>query len=47
MITYKDYEKKVYDWLMAKYNADSNFTFSSRQKGVKGSELDYFIGTEK
>ena len=47
MITYKDYEKKVYDWLMAKYNADSNFTFSSRQKGAKGSELDYFIGTEK
>ena len=47
MITYKDYEKKVYDWLMAKYNADSNFTFSSRQKGAKDSELDYFIGTEK
>ena len=47
MITYKDYEKKVYDWLMAKHNIDENFTFSLRQKGSKGAELDYFIGTEK
>jgi hypothetical protein len=46
MINYKDYEKQVYDWLMTKHNADANFTFSLRQNGSKGSELDYFIGTE-
>jgi tetratricopeptide (TPR) repeat protein len=46
MITYKDYEKKVYDWLMAKHDEDENFTFSLRQKGSKGAETDYFIGTE-
>lgn len=47
MITYRDYEKQVYDWLIAKHEIDENFTFSLRQKGSKGSELDYFIGTEK
>lgn len=46
MISYKDYEKQVYDWLMTKHNADENFTFSLRQKGSKGVETDYFIGTE-
>ncbi|MFH6971934.1 McrB family protein [Flavobacterium petrolei] len=45
MISYKDYEKQVYDWLMTTHNIDANFTFSLRQKGSKGSELDYFIGT--
>lgn len=40
-------KKQVYDWLMAKHNTDENFTFSLRQKDSKGSELDYFIGTEK
>ena len=47
MITYKDYEKQVYDWLLSKHKIDKNFTFSLRQKGSKGAELDYFIGTEK
>jgi hypothetical protein len=46
MLNYKDYEKQVYDWLMAKHKADINFTFSLRQNGSKGAELDYFIGTE-
>lgn len=46
MITYKDYEKKVYYWLMTKHSEDENFTFSLRQNGTKGAELDYFIGTE-
>ncbi|TDE05815.1 McrB family protein [Flavobacterium sandaracinum] len=46
MISYKDYEKQVYDWLMIKHNKDVNFTFSVRQNGSKGAELDYFIGTE-
>ncbi|MBW4361091.1 McrB family protein [Flavobacterium taihuense] len=47
MINYKDYEKQVYDWLIAKHNKNKNFTFSLRQKGSKGAETDYFIGTEK
>lgn len=47
MLSYKDYEKQVYDWLMTKHNADSTFTFSLRQNSSKGAELDYFIGTEK
>jgi hypothetical protein len=47
MIPYKEYEKTVYEWLMSKHKADSTFTFSTRMNGLKGSELDYFIGTEK
>jgi hypothetical protein len=47
MLSYKDYEKKVYDWLQSKHNQDSSFTFTLRQKGSKGAETDYFIGTEK
>ena len=47
MINYTNYEKEVYNWLSNKNKQDSNFTFSLRQKGAKGAELDYFIGTEK
>ncbi|WP_299060436.1 AAA family ATPase [uncultured Polaribacter sp.] len=47
MINYKNYEKTVYNWLSKKNELDDNFTFSLRQKGSKGAELDYFIGTEK
>lgn len=47
MITYQEYEKAVYDWLLAKNRLDPTFTFSTRLKAMKGSELDYFIGTEK
>lgn len=47
MFNYIDYEKKIYDWLMAKHNENSSFTFSLRQNGSKGAELDYFIGTAK
>ncbi|MDW5288877.1 AAA family ATPase [Formosa sp. PL04] len=47
MITYTDYEKQVYEWLMLKHEKDPNFTFSLRMKGSKGAELDYFIGTKK
>lgn len=46
-MTYKEYEKAIYSWLMNKHVNDPNFTFSVRQKGVKGAELDYFIGTQK
>jgi 5-methylcytosine-specific restriction protein B len=47
MITYQEYEKAVYDWLISKNSLDPTFTFSTRLNGMKGSELDYFIGTEK
>ena len=47
MIVYKEYEQKVYDWLNSKNKLDPKFTFSLRQKASKGSEEDYFIGTEK
>lgn len=47
MLNYKDYEKKVYDWLISKHQQDSSFTFSLRQMGSKGAETDYFIGKEK
>jgi hypothetical protein len=47
MTNYKDSEKQVFDWLLAKHKKDSNFTFSLRQKANKGAELNYFIGTEK
>lgn len=47
MITYQDYEKEVYNWLMAKHNQNNEFTFSLRKKATKGSEKNYFIGTEK
>ncbi|WP_418639461.1 AAA family ATPase [Winogradskyella sp.] len=47
MINYRDYEKQVYNWLMQKHDANKDFTFSVRQNASKGTELDYFIGTEK
>ena len=47
MITYQDYEKEVYNWLMAKHIQNNEFTFSLRKKVTKGSEKNYFIGTEK
>jgi 5-methylcytosine-specific restriction endonuclease McrBC GTP-binding regulatory subunit McrB len=47
MIKYKEYEKEVYNWLKNKNEQDPSYTFSLRQNGSKGAELDYFIGTEK
>jgi hypothetical protein len=47
LLNYKEYEQKVYDWLKSKNDEDPSFTFSLRQKGSKGAETDYFIGTEK
>jgi len=44
---YKEFEKTVFEWLMKKNQEDRNFTFSVRKNPSKGSELDYFIGTEK
>jgi len=47
ILKYKEYEKEVFEWLMTKHKANPKFTFSLRQNGSKGSELDYFIGTSK
>lgn len=47
MLTYHEYEKTVYDWLMTKREQNPNFTFSLRKKVGKGQEKDIFIGTEK
>jgi hypothetical protein len=47
MMTYQQFEKAVFDWLMSKHQANNTFTFSVRQKAMKGAERDYFIGTEK
>lgn len=47
MLTYQQYEKAVFDWLMAKREIDKNFTFSTRVRSSAGAERDYFIGTEK
>jgi 5-methylcytosine-specific restriction enzyme B len=45
-MTYKEYEKAVFDWLIKKNQQDPTFTFSLRRKGSKGAESNYFIGTE-
>ncbi len=47
MITYKEYAKQIFDWLLSKHEEQPSFTFSVRQKANKGAELNYFIGTEK
>jgi 5-methylcytosine-specific restriction protein B len=46
MLSYNEYEKAIFDWLMGKHHTDRDFTFSVRQKAMKGSETDYFIGTK-
>lgn len=47
MITYKQYEEKIYNWLSSKNTQNREFTFSIRRNSAKGAEGDYFIGTEK
>lgn len=47
VLKYRAYEEEVYNWLMAKQKSNPEFTFSLRQMGSKGAELDYFIGTSK
>ena len=47
VLKYREYEEEVFHWLMAKHKANPEFTFSLRQNGSKGAELDYFIGTSK
>ena len=47
MISYQEFEEIIFNFLIDKNNLDPTFTFSLRQKANKGSEKDYFIGTEK
>ena len=47
VLKYREYEEEVFHWLMAKHKVNPEFTFSLRQNGSKGAELDYFIGTSK
>ncbi|RYF21852.1 MAG: hypothetical protein EOO42_09840, partial [Flavobacteriales bacterium] len=47
LLNYDAYEKAVYDWLFAKYEADHSFCFSTRLRASKGSEHKYFIGTKR
>ena len=47
MLNYHDYQKTVYNWFTEKNIKNNSFTFSTRVKGSKGAELNYFIGTEK
>lgn len=47
MMNYHESEKAFFDWLMAKHAVDSDFCFTLRHKANKGSETDYFIGTER
>jgi 5-methylcytosine-specific restriction protein B len=47
LLNYSEYQKQVFDWLLEKHEQDPVFTFSTRQKGSQGAELNYFIGTEK
>ncbi len=47
MMTYKEYQETIFNWLNGKRKSDPSFTFSLRMKANKGSETNYFIGTEK
>lgn len=47
MISYNEFTESVFNWFMDKNKLDPSFTFSLRQKANKGSELNYFIGTER
>jgi len=47
MLSYREYEKKVFDWLSNKHSKNREFTFSVRKVASPGARTDYFIGTEK
>jgi len=44
---YHEYQKQVFDWLMEMNKSNPDFCFSTRIKNSRGSEKNYFIGTEK
>ncbi len=45
-MTYQEYERTVYDWLLGLRRTDPELRFSTRQKASKGAKDDLFIGTE-
>ena len=45
-MTYQEYERTVYDWLLRLWRQDPELRFSTRQKASKGAGEDIFIGTE-
>ncbi|CAH0999706.1 hypothetical protein LEM8419_01006 [Neolewinella maritima] len=45
-MTYQEYERTVYDWLLGLQRRQSELRFSTRQKASKGARDDLFIGTE-
>jgi 5-methylcytosine-specific restriction protein B len=47
MKTYKEFQEDIFNWLYGKHKSNPSFTFSLRMKANKGSETNYFIGTEK
>ncbi|MCX6237134.1 MAG: AAA family ATPase [Bacteroidia bacterium] len=47
MKNYKEFQEDIFNWLYEKHKSDPSFTFSLRMKANKGSETNYFIGTEK
>ena len=47
MMTYKEYQETIFNWLNGKHKSDPSFTFSMRMKANKDSETNYFIGTER
>lgn len=47
MQTYKEFQEEIFDWFIGKHQSDPMFSFSLRMKANKGSESNYFIGTEK
>jgi hypothetical protein len=46
MLDYHEYQKKVYEAFLMQRNKDNQFNFSVRQQASKGTEKNYFIGTE-
>lgn len=47
MLTYREFEKQIFEWFLEKQKKDSSSTFSVRRKASKNAESDYFIGTKK
>ena len=45
-MTYQEYERTVYDWLLQLHRRDPALRFSTRQKASQGAKEDIFIGTE-
>lgn len=46
-MTFHEYEKIVFEWMLKKHEQNQEFTFSVRRKASKGTETNYFIGSEK